>query len=339
MIDIENLRVNFENKALNSGRLIILPHKLADFDAIGSAIGLSLAAKKLKKDSIIVVDDKAYELDRGVYAIINEAKKEFQIKNKCKYLNDRRPDDMFLLTDVNKSYLISLGDEAKESGNVMIIDHHEEDSNTVPSDDKYIDPKYSSASEIVTKMLLKMKIQIPPNIANYLLAGIYLDTNKMQKNVSQSTLETASKLLGQGANLNQVMDYFQEDFDSDRRVQELINKNKMIVYKIAMIVADEDEEYTTKELARAADYDLTFGPDASFAIGKISDDIVAISARSKEKLDLGPLMGTIAQGKGNGGGTPFSAAAQIKNATPEEVGKQLELLLRPNYYLKEKENK
>jgi hypothetical protein len=50
-------------------------------------------------------------------------------------------------------------------------------------------------------------------------------------------------------------------------------------------------------------------------------------------------MVTIAQGKGNGGGTPFSAAAQIKNATPEEVGKQLELLLRPNYYLKEKENK
>ncbi len=331
MIDIENLRVNFENKALNSGRLVIIPHKLADFDAIGSAIGLSLAAKKLKKDSIIVVDDKAYELDRGVHAIINEAKKEFQIKTKCKYLNDRRDDDFYVLTDVNKHYLISLGEELKDGENIMIIDHHEEDDNTVVSDDKYIDTKSSSASEIVTKMLLKMKIQIPPNIANYLLAGIYLDTNKMQKNVTQSTLETASKLLGQGADLNHVMDYFQEDFDSDRRVQDLINKNRMIVYKIGMIVADPDEEYTTKELARAADYSLTFGPDASFAIGRISDDTVAVSARSKEKVDIGKLMNFISNGKG--GGTPFSAAATIKREDTEEIGKRLEKLLRPQFYL------
>jgi c-di-AMP phosphodiesterase-like protein len=176
-----------------------------------------------------------------------------------------------------------------------------------------------------------MKVQIPPNIANYLLAGIYLDTNKMQKNVTQSTLETASKLLGQGADLNHVMDYFQEDFDSDRRVQDLINKNRMIVYKIGMIVADPDEEYTTKELARAADYALTFGPDASFAIGKISDDTIAVSARSKEKVDIGKLMNVISNGKG--GGTPFSAAATINKEDTKEIGKRLEKLLRPQFYL------
>ena len=80
MIDIENLRVNFENKALNSGRLVIIPHKLADFDAIGSAIGLSLAAKKLKKDSIVYikelsapegyhVDPKPVEVNIGLHQL------------------------------------------------------------------------------------------------------------------------------------------------------------------------------------------------------------------------------------------------------------------------------
>ncbi len=339
MIDIENLKVNFESKVLQSDKVVIVPHKMADFDAIGSAIGISLAVKKLKKEPIIIVDDKAYELDRGVYSIIKDYKQEVPIKSRCKYSSMKSNDDLYILTDVNKKYLVALQEELARRDNVIIIDHHDEDENTVEADNKYIDSKVSSASEVITNLLLKMKIKIPTNIANYLLAGIYLDTNKMTKNVTTDTFVTASRLTEQGADINHVMELFQEDFDSDRRVQELINKNKMIVYKIAMIVADEDEEYTTKELARAADYDLTFGPDASFAIGKISDDIVAISARSKEKLDLGPLMGTIAQGKGNGGGTPFSAAAQIKNATPEEVGKQLELLLRPNYYLKEKENK
>ena len=45
MIKINNLKMNFENKVLDSGKVIIVPHKNADFDAIGSAIGLSLAVR------------------------------------------------------------------------------------------------------------------------------------------------------------------------------------------------------------------------------------------------------------------------------------------------------
>jgi c-di-AMP phosphodiesterase-like protein len=175
-----------------------------------------------------------------------------------------------------------------------------------------------------------MKIKIPTNIANYLLAGIYLDTNKMTKNVTTDTFVTASRLTEQGADINHVMELFQEDFDSDRRVQELINKTKMINYKIAMMIADESEEYTNKEIARAADYGLTYGTDASFAIGKIDDDTVSVSARSKNKVDVGKVMGALG---GKGGGNPCSGATKIQNESVEEVSKKLEKLLRPNFYI------
>jgi c-di-AMP phosphodiesterase-like protein len=130
-----------------------------------------------------------------------------------------------------------------------------------------------------------------------------------------------------GADINFVMEMFSEDFESDRRVQELVSRTKMITYKIAMMLADPSVEYTTKELARTADYGLTYGVDASFAVGKLNDDMVAISARAKDKIDVGQVMSEM-----GGGGHQFSAAANIKGQTIEEVGKKLSLLIRPKCY-------
>jgi c-di-AMP phosphodiesterase-like protein len=336
MFDINNLRVNFESKVLASSRVVLVPHKTADFDAIGSAIGLSLAVSKLKKASVIIVDDKAYELDRGVYSIIKDSRSEHNIMTKAKYLstitsNDGSTNDLFVMTDVNKSYLVTVADLMKDPENVMIIDHHEGDDKTVDSNYQFIDSKVSSASEIVVKLLQKMKVKIPKNIANYLLAGIYLDTNKLTKNVSAETLLIASKLVEFGADTNFVMELFTEDYDSDRRVQELVNRTRMIQYKIAMVLADAGNEYTTKELARTADYGLNYGVDASFAVGKISEDIVAVSARSKSTIDVGKVMQQM-----GGGGNQFSAATKIEGQSIEEVGKKLELILRPNCYVEKK---
>lgn len=331
MFSIDNLRVNFESKVLEANNVILVPHKVADFDAIGSTIGLSLAVSKLKKTSFIIVDDKAYELDRGVYAIIKEAKSEHNIISKNKYLSIAKPNDLFIMSDVNKSYLVSIADLMKDPERIIIIDHHEGDEKTVDSNYQYINSSVSSASEIVVKLLQKMKVKIPRNVANYLLAGIYLDTNKLTKNVSAETLLIASKLVEAGADTNFVMELFTEDYDSDRRVQELVNRTKMLTYKIAMIIAAEGEEYTTKELARTADYGLNYGVDASFAIGKISDDIVAVSARSKNSIDVGKVMQQL-----GGGGNQYSAATKVESGSIEEVSKKLELLMRPSCYVEKK---
>jgi len=332
MENIKNLKVNIENKILSSDNVVIVPHNGVDFDAIGSAIGLSLIAKKLKKSSCIIVDDPIYKIDHGVQIIMDEAKKDFTIINREKYLQSKTKEftkELFILTDVNKSYLISMKDDLPEKEQIIIIDHHDEDAATVCADVKYIDPKISSASEIVAKLLGLCKIKITPEVANYLLAGIYLDTNKLMKNATPETMKLIAKLLENGANMNTVTDLFAEDFISDRRIQELVSKAKISTYSIATVCADEKDEYTREELAKVADYLLKYKVDAAFAIGNIGENVISISARSKERVNVGAVMQSL-----EGGGNQYSGATKLTDCTIEEAGKKLLKVIQPPCYIK-----
>jgi len=326
MQDIKNLRVNLEQKILQSGNIVIVPHVGIDFDAIGSAIGISLIVKKLKKASFVLIDDPIYKVDHGVQLIIDEAKEKYPIVNKEKYFQIAPPNDLFILTDVNKANMICLKEKLNDKEKVVIIDHHTEDQTTIESNYKYINTNISSASEIVTKLLNLYKIKPSSDVANYLLAGIYLDTNKLTKNISSDTMKNVAYLLDSGANMNTVTDLFAEDFNSDRRVQELVSKAKIITYSIALILADEGVEYTKEELAKAADYLLKYKVDAAFSIGNIGNNTISISARSKEKIDVGSIMQEL-----NGGGNQYSGATKLENISIEEANKRLIKLIKPNY--------
>lgn len=325
---IKNFKINLEQKILEAGNVVIVPHTSVDFDAIGSAIGISLVVKKLKKASFILIDDLPNKIDHGCQLIIEDAKEKYPIINKDKYLQICTPNDLFVLTDVNKSHMICLNDEIKNEDSIIIIDHHNEDTLTVKSNCKYINTNISSASEIVCKLLKLFGINPNSDVANYLLAGIYLDTNKFTKDISSNTMKIIAYLLDCGASMNVVTDLFVEDFNSDRRVQELVSKAKILTYSIALILADEKIEYTKEELAKAADYLLKYKVDAAFSIGNIGDNTISISARSKDKINVGEIMQEL-----NGGGTQHSAATKLANTTVEEANKKLMKLIKPNYLI------
>ncbi len=329
MEDLKQLKMSIEEKIEGASNIVIVPHMGVDFDAIGSALGLSLIAKKFKKPFCIVVDDPIYKIDHGVQIILDEVriKSDCQIINREKYIKDKSEDDLFILTDVNKSYLVSVKDELVDEDKVIIIDHHDGDESTVKSSTKYIDSNISSASEIVTRLLGLYKIKICQDVANYLLAGIYLDTNKFTKNVTSETMKAMTKLVESGADVQKITEYFEEDFMSDRRVQELVSRAQMTTYSIAVVLAEEENEYTREELAKVADYLLKYKVDAAFAIGNIGDNTVSISARSKEKINVGEVMKEL-----EGGGNPYSAATKLTECTVEEAGKRLNKVLTPTFY-------
>lgn len=329
MIDIKNLKINIEQKILESDNVVIVPHNGIDFDAIGSALGLSLIAKKLKKTSCIVVNDPVYKIEHGVQLIIDEVKKDFTIVNHDKYLKSKTENDLYILTDVNKSYLISVNEEINNPDKVIIIDHHDEDKNTVLSSNKYIDSSVSSASEVVTELLMNSKVKLNPNIADYLLSGIYLDTNKLTKNVSPRTMQITAKLLESGAEMSRVNELFTEDFNSDRRVHNLVNCANFITISLAIVSADEDTEYTKEELAKVADYLLKYKVDGAFAIGRVGENITSISARSKGRIDVGNVMQQL-----SGGGNKYSAATKLTDCSIEEVTKRLVKVIQPTCYNK-----
>jgi c-di-AMP phosphodiesterase-like protein len=134
MINIKDLKVNLESQILQTENTIIVPHKFADFDAIGSAIGLSLLSKKAKHQAFILNGDAPAETEAGVKVVIEEAGKEYGIVSKDKLSNNCQGNfgnSLFLLTDVNKNYLIHASDMITSPEHTFIIDHHEEDDKTV----------------------------------------------------------------------------------------------------------------------------------------------------------------------------------------------------------------
>lgn len=325
---IKDLKLYMTDRITNASKVIIIPHNNPDFDAIGSAAGITLIAKKFKKESKIIVNDNIDTINNGARVIIEELNNSNDLViNKEIYKGIKDKNDLFVLTDVNTHELISVSDLLVPK-NTIVVDHHGLNKDSVECDYRHIDTQASSASEIITKLLCNFKIKIPSDIATYLLAGIHLDTVRLSKNTSSETFKIVSKLLDSKADGNRVSEFFVEDFYSDRKVQGLVNRLDVSHYTIGTIIADETEFFEAVELAKAADYSLRYGLDAVFALGRIDDDTVSISSRSHGKVDVGAVMKEF-----DGGGHQYSGAAKIKDASIEEVGTKLKRLLKNPYYI------
>lgn len=331
MEDLKDFKNELEQKIIDASKVIIVPHDGLDFDAIAASIGLALIAKKYKKPYYIVVNDPIYyKIDYGVRLILNEVRNDYAIINYENYTSLRDENDLFILTDVNKSDKISLKEEVENNKkNIVIIDHHNLGSKSVDATLKLVDATSSSASEIITRLLNLWKIKIESNVANYLLSGIRLDTNKFERNVTLETMRIVTKLLENGADMQVINEWFDKDFESEKRIFELVSKAVLRNYTVAVIMAEEGVEYTDQELASAADKLLMRDINAAYVIGGVGDGIIAVKARSRQYVNVGEVMEQL-----NGGGNPYSAATKIEGSNIEEVGKQLIKVIQPPHYLK-----
>ena len=325
MIDVKNLKIRLESLILNSDKVIIFPHKEADFDAIASSLGISLVSDELKVNNHIVIGDPIYRLDHGVQTIIEQEKENHSIINLEQYDKEKTDNSLNVLCDVNKPQLTWIDKFNKDR--LVIIDHHDKDAQTFESCLEHIDTNASSASEIITALLNSFQVKIPENIANILLAGILLDTNRLSNHVTSDTMRNVTMLLESGATMEQANDFFLEDFKSDRKVEELVNSTKFLNYTIGLILGDEDKEYTKEELAKAANNVLKYKVDAAYAVGNIGNGVVSISARSKDSVNVGNVMREL-----DGGGNQYSGATKLKNISVEEAGEKLLKLVFPNHF-------
>jgi len=318
-----------EESINNAEQVFVVAHNNPDLDAIASAIGIYFIVKmKLKKDCFIIINDKNIELEAGVKKIIESEKERIPFITTKKYLELKGDNDVLITTDVNKTNRISLTDVIDNFKDIILIDHHGEDHLTIPTDKKFITIDVSSASEIITKLFCEFRMNIDEKLATYLLAGIKLDSNNLSKNVDDDTMDMLKKLYKNGANNNDVQVLFQENFESDVRVGELIKQLKFNVFQYAIAVANNDEVYTREELAKAADKALKYGVDCAFVIGYVDEDrtLTAVSARSNGNYNVGKIMEEL-----KGGGNPTSAATVSNELTPQEIGDELVLKLTNPY--------
>lgn len=317
--DIKKLKDILELEINNSSNVFIVAHNNPDFDAIGSAIGLARLASYYEKEAYIIVEDSVNSLQSGVKKMIDDNKKEFHFIKKrdiSKLIDDN---SILILTDVNKCDMISVGNKIKDFKSTTIIDHHTENEKTIAANNKFINLEVSSASEVVARILVALKIKYNANVANALLSGICLDTERFKKNTSSKTHDIAEKLINNGANINEVNSLFFEEFDSYCRISNLIVNGTVIEKYSESLLAPINVSFTlnrnepktiyrVEDCAKAADQMLSFyGIDASFTMGYVNDKEIHISARGNKKVDVSKIMDAM-----GGGGNPQCAGCKIE---------------------------
>lgn len=355
---MENVQMNFEDKLnllkktlingiSNSNKIFIMPHVNMDFDAIAASAAINEICKGYRRHkSFIVTNDIEENMETSFHIMYEDLKKRYTFINTEQLLKEKTNNDLLIIVDTNKINLIPI-DSINDFKKTIIVDHHKVGEGTIYVDDLFTDLDMSSASEFVFNLIKKFNINIDEYLAQCLLAGIYLDTNRLSRNFKPSTSRAVTELMELGANSDDVNNLFViANFDSDRRQQRLIDKlidsTKFNMYNIAITMNDENPYtvYRSEDLARAADYLLKYSIDAAFVIGYIDSaalgeghrNIISVKARSKMKknnfVDVSEVMKLF-----NGGGDSIRAACIIEDEDIFKVKAAFEYLMSPGVSL------
>ena len=307
-----------KNLMENASNVLIMGHRFADHDSIGSGIGMARFAMQYCDKVNIVVNVH----DSNLKAIFKKLGSLTEYKNI--FVDGPTAQDMItsstllVITDVNNIRQFEAPELFENAPNVVIIDHHRQSAEyAVKPAITYIEPSASSASELVAEMLEQNLApgSILKEEAELLFAGIILDTKQFANNTGPRTFAAAHFLRSEGANPAEAQMLFRSDLNDFKR--EIKYETNAFIYRdiIAFSYMEEDATQADKIAAsKAADRLLSLeGVLASFVLCKMGDT-VHISARSSGTVNV-----QLITEKLQGGGHFDMAGAQVKNASIKET--------------------
>ncbi len=317
---------------------LIMPHISTDLDAFGASIGLLHMALVQNKNAHIVLDfDK---VDQTTNKVIDMMNREFV--KLMEYIID--PEDA--LNQINQNTLLIIVDHhsptqtiepklIERTKNIAIIDHHRRvDSILSEVNLSYVEPYASSSVELVVELmeLYNYELEIDSFEATVMLAGMMIDTSNFTYRTGVRTFEAAAMLKMYGADPFKAKLILRESLDDIKTKSNLVNSAQIILSHFAIAALPQENKSDRVQLAKTADELLEIdGIIASFAIGLISNDTVAISSRSVDRFNVQVIMEQF-----GGGGHLNNAAAQVQNGNIAEIVAKIEEILNTTY--KEEQN-
>ena len=296
-------------KDTNISKVIITGHLNADLDAIGAALGLVALVRTANKEVYIANDTFDTTTKKAIDKWLSDEINLFIKPAKAKRLVTNKT--LVIIVDTTHPSRIEAFEAVKraKSSNIFIFDHHRVNKNISFKhnvEQIYIDTTASSTCEIITEIIrfVTFKVKIPKKIAQFMLSGIYLDTNNFQKSTSYKTYDAASWLEQHGAIPQESVNILKPD-EEEANVILTIEKNVKEI-KPGFVLSIYDGELEPHIIAYAANALLRIADRrASFVIAKIPNkNRYYLSARS---IDVNVQLITELVG----GGGHFSSAAAI----------------------------
>jgi phosphoesterase RecJ-like protein len=168
----------------------VLSHVNPDPDAFGSSGGLALALRKLGKKVVLV--NETGPLDGLAWIpLVREVRTDFVPGDY----------DLLMCCDCGDAKRVgdSLLEKVRSHPNVINLDHHA--SNDFFGTYNIVEPRASSAAEVVLKVIEALRVPLDSEISTALYAGLSADTGSFRYSSTEtSSFAMAQKLVSAGAN-------------------------------------------------------------------------------------------------------------------------------------------
>lgn len=273
---------------------IIIPHKNPDADALGSSMALFSFLTKLGKKTKVILPNSPpgnleWMINKG--AVISYEKSPE--KTKRHLLNSQ----IIFALDFNS--LKRIGKLSKEIESIktplIMIDHHE-------SPEKFStlflsNPKIGSTCEIIYNIMKSINSElIDKEIATYIYSGILTDTGSFRYPLTTGdTHNIISELFKKGINHTKIHERIYDNFSFERaHLLAVALKNLKKIETLGVVYTFLTKEDLEKHNFKKGDTEgfVNFGlriKDIYVSVIFIEDsyeDIIKISFRSKEKIDV-----------------------------------------------------
>lgn len=315
-------------------RIVIVPHKNPDGDAIGSSLGLWHYLKAIGQEARVIVPNdypKFLKWMPGTSEVLN-----FERDNAAavEYLNSS---DLCFTLDFNQLGRVGQMTPILEGlqATFIMIDHHQAPDNYAQI--TYSDSKMSSTSEMVFNFISSLGDvnKISSEIADCLYAGIVTDTGSFKySSTTSKTHQVAAELINKGANNFEVQNRIFDTNTPDRlQLLGCTLKNMVILkeYNTAYTSLSQEEldahNYKKGDTEGFVNYGLTL-QNIRFAVIFIENKeerIIKISFRSEGNFSVNEF----ARNHFHGGGHT-NAAGGRSESNMEVTMKHFEALLE-NY--------
>jgi len=300
---------------IDSSNVIIMGHKEMDFDCFGSALAMSSIALSYDKPTYVLSNSGGIEakLERAYQQNLEELSERHHFINENQALHLANEDTLVVIVDHHsalQSSVPSLIDKVKK---VAVIDHHRRRQDfTFNPVLVYIETSASSCSELCSELIAYQakEVKIDSGEATLILTGIVIDTNGFKNRTGSRTFEVASLLKQYGADPARADEFLKDDYDTFSKKTKILKNMSLDKHGIAIACLDDTEIASRSILSQTADTMLSIKHvEASFALARIDEKTVAISARSNGLINVHAIIEKMS------GGGHFSAAALQREAS------------------------
>ncbi len=296
----------------NADRIVTVGHVGPDGDALGSAIGLAMAARAAGKEAAatfgepFVVPDQLAFLDLEILTKVGDIAGDIDVLVACDTAAPER--------------LGSAGVLAERADTVVVIDHHL--SNGGFGDVLLVDPTAAATAQMVFHLIDHLGWPMDEAAATALYTGVVTDTGRFQySSTSPETHHVAARLLDAGVAPDRVGQHVYEEakFGYLQVAGAVLSRSQLVGDKrlvwsymttadlVAGGVAYQDTDGLIDILRIAQESDV------ACLLKQVGDGVWKGSLRSRGRVDVAAIA------SGFGGGGHHNAAGFTVEGTPQQA--------------------